>query len=55
LAEEFQITYRFGPPPASGSADSPSQGGVFGDALKNGRASITPDIYTPTLTVVAVR
>ena len=55
MAEEVQITYRFGPPPASGSAGSPSQGGVFGDALKNGRESITPDIDAPTLTVIAVR
>ena len=36
---EVRITYRFGPPPASGSAGSPSQGGVFGDALKNGSRS----------------
>ena len=36
---EVRITYRFGPPPASGAADSPSQGGVFGDALKNGSLS----------------
>jgi hypothetical protein len=52
---EVRITYRFGPPPASGSAGSPSQGGVFGDDVKNGRGSITPGINTPTLTVVAVR
>ena len=55
MAEEVQITYRFGPPPASGSAGSPSQGSVFGDALKNGRESITPDIDAPTLTVIVVR
>jgi hypothetical protein len=55
LAEEVQITYRFGPPPASGSAGSPSQGGVFGDALMNGRESFTSGTNTPTLTVVAVR
>ena len=36
---EVRITYRFGPPPASGSAGSPSQGGLFGDALKNGSRS----------------
>ena len=36
---EVRITYRFGPPPASGSAGSPSQGGVVGDALKNGSLS----------------
>jgi site-specific DNA recombinase len=36
---EVRITYRFGPPPASGSAGSPSQGGMFGDALKNGSRS----------------
>jgi hypothetical protein len=52
---EIAITYRFGPPPVLGSAGSPSQGGLFGDALKNGRESITPDIDTPTLTVIAVR
>ena len=52
---EVRITYRFGPPPASGSAGPPSQGGMFGDALKNGRVSITPDTNTPTLTVIAVR
>jgi hypothetical protein len=52
---EIAITYRFGPPPVSGSAGSPSQGGLFGDALKNGRASFTPGIDAPTLTVVAVR
>ena len=49
------LTYRFGPPPASGSAGSPSQGGLFGDALKNGRESITPDTNAPTLTVLAVK
>lgn len=52
---EVRITYRFGPPPASGSAGSPSQGGLFVSGLKNGRGSITPDTNTPTLTVVAVR
>jgi len=36
---EVRITYRFGPPPASGSSGSPSQGGLFGDALKNGSRS----------------
>jgi len=36
---EVRITYRFGPPPTSGSAGPPSQGGMFGDALKNGRRS----------------
>jgi hypothetical protein len=36
---EIRITYRFGPPPTSGSAGSPSQGGMFGDALKNGSRS----------------
>ncbi|HSK85588.1 MAG TPA: hypothetical protein VK902_19620 [Rubrobacter sp.] len=36
---EVRITYRFGPPPVSGSASSPSQGGLFGDALKNGSRS----------------
>jgi hypothetical protein len=36
---EIRITYRFDPPPASGSAGPPSQGGVFGDALKNGSRS----------------
>ena len=36
---EIRITYRFGPPPAPGSAGSPSQGGVFGDAPKNGSRS----------------
>src|SRR5215208_5152059 len=52
---EVRITYRFGPPPASGASGYPSQGGMFGDALKNGRESFRPDINTPTLTVVAVR
>jgi hypothetical protein len=52
---EVRITYRFSPLPASGAAGYPSEVGVFGDALKNGRASFTPDIDTPTLTVVAVR
>ncbi len=37
---EVRITYRFGPPPASGSAGSPSQGGMFGDALKNGKSPL---------------
>jgi len=36
---EVRITYRFGPPPASGSAGSPSQGGAFGDEVKNGSRS----------------
>jgi hypothetical protein len=36
---EVRITYRFGPPPASGAAGYPSQGGMFGDALKNGSRS----------------
>jgi hypothetical protein len=36
---EVRITYRFGPPPSSGSAGPPSQGGKFGDALKNGSRS----------------
>jgi hypothetical protein len=36
---EVRITYGFGPPPASGSVGSPSQGGLFGDALKNGSRS----------------
>jgi len=36
---EVRITYRFGPPPASGAAGYPSEGGVFGDALKNGSLS----------------
>ena len=52
---EVRITYRFGPPPASGSAGSPSQGGAFGDEVKNGRESFRPDINIPTLTVVALR
>ena len=52
---EILIIYRFGLPPASGSAGSPSQGGLFGDALKNGRASFTPGTNIPTLTVVAVK
>jgi hypothetical protein len=51
---EIRTTYRFGPPPASGAAGYSSEGGVFGDAHKNGRASITPGINPPTLTVVAV-
>jgi hypothetical protein len=36
---KVRIIYRFGLPPASGSASSPSQGGLFGDALKNGSRS----------------
>jgi hypothetical protein len=36
---EVRITYRFGPPPASGSAGSPSQGGMFVSGLKNGSRS----------------
>lgn len=36
---EVRISYRFGPSPASGSAGSPSQGGMFGAALKNGNRS----------------
>jgi hypothetical protein len=52
---EVRITYRFGPPPASGSAGSPSQGGMFVPGLKNGREFRTPDTNAPTLTVVAVR
>ena len=52
---EVRITYRFGPPPASGSAGSPSQGGLFVPGLKNGRGSITPGTNIPTLTVIAVR
>jgi site-specific DNA recombinase len=36
---EVRITYRFGPPPASGSAGSPSQGGLFVPGLKNGSRS----------------
>jgi hypothetical protein len=36
---EVRITYRFGPPPESGAGGSPSQGGLFGDALKNGSRS----------------
>ncbi len=36
---EVRITYRFGPPPAPGSAGSPSQGGVFVPGLKNGSRS----------------
>jgi hypothetical protein len=38
-AAEIQTTYRFGPPPASGSAGSPSQGGMFVSGLKNGSRS----------------
>jgi chromosome segregation ATPase len=34
---EVRITYRFGPPPASGSASSPSQEGLFVPGFKNGR------------------
>ena len=52
---EVRITYCFGPPLVSGSGGSPSQGGLSADALRNGRASITPSINTPTLTVVAIR
>ena len=52
---EVRFTYRFGPPPESGAAGYPYEGGGFGDALKNGRASITPDTNIPTLTVIAVR
>jgi Ca2+/Na+ antiporter len=36
---EVRITYRFGPPPASGSAGSPSQGGLFVSDVKNGSRS----------------
>jgi Recombinase zinc beta ribbon domain len=36
---EVRITYRFGPPPASGSAGSPSQGGLFVPDVKNGSRS----------------
>ena len=36
---EARITYRFGPPPASGAAGYPSEGGTFGDDLKNGSRS----------------
>ena len=36
---EVRITYRFGPPPVSGSAGSPSQGGVFVSGFKNGSRS----------------
>ena len=36
---EVRITYRFGPPPESGSAGYPSEGGVFGDHFKNGSRS----------------
>jgi hypothetical protein len=52
---EVRITYRFGPPPASGDAGYSSEEGVFGDDFKKGRASITPDIDVPTLTIVAVK
>ena len=48
---EVQITYRFGPPPASDAEFDDS----FMPGLKNGRESFTPDIDIPTLTVVAVR
>ena len=48
---EVQITYRFGAPPVS-DADSDDS---FMPGLKNGRASISPGIDTPTLTVIAVR
>jgi site-specific DNA recombinase len=51
---EVRITYRFGPPAAS-DANYSSEGGSFGDEIKNGRESFRPDINTPTLTVVAVR
>jgi hypothetical protein len=48
---EVQITYRFGPPPASDAEpDDLSMPG-----FKKGKGSITPDTNTPTLTVVAVR
>jgi len=46
---EIEVTYRFGPPPAEASE------GLSVVHLKNGRASITPDTNTPTLTVVAAR
>ena len=36
---EVRITYRFGPPPTSGSAGSPSHGGVFVSGLKKGSRS----------------
>ena len=52
---EVRITYRFGPPPSASDADYPSEGSVFGDHHKNGRASGTPNIDVPTLTVVAVK
>jgi hypothetical protein len=48
---EIQIPYRFDPPPASDAESDDS----FMPGLKNGRESFTPDIDTPTLTVIAVR
>jgi hypothetical protein len=36
---EVRITYRFGPPPASCSAGSPFQGGLFVPVVKNGNRS----------------
>jgi hypothetical protein len=47
---EVRITYRFGPPD---SASEPNA--LFVPHFKNGRESFTPDIDSPTLTVVAVR
>jgi hypothetical protein len=51
LAEEVQITYRFGPPPASDTESDELSMPV----VKNGRESFRPDINIPTLTVVALR
>jgi hypothetical protein len=48
---EVQITYSFGPPPASDTeVDELSM-----PVVKNGRGSITPGTNIPTLTVIAVR
>ena len=36
---EVRITYRFGPPPAASDANYSSEGGSFGDEVKNGSRS----------------
>ena len=49
---EIQITYRFGPPPAS---EGGCVEGLSMPVLKKGRPSITPAIDAPTLTVVVAK